>query len=98
MWRVLPDLTFSGSEGVTTPQVTFTFYPMQNSGSGTGTGVAQPVSEVTAAAYTVTPEFTGQINTRVRGRQLIMKVGSTNLGTAWQLGAPRIDIRPDGRR
>jgi len=98
MWRVLPDLTFSGSEGVTTPQVTFTFYPMQNSGSGTGTGVAQSVSEVTAASYTVTPEFTGQINTRVRGRQLIMKVGSTNLGTAWQLGAPRIDIRPDGRR
>jgi hypothetical protein len=98
MWRVLPDLTFSGSDGTETPQVTFTFYPMQNSGSGTGTGVAQPVSEVTATSYTVTPEFTGQINTRVRGRQLIMKVGSSVLGTAWQLGAPRIDIRPDGRR
>ena len=98
MWRVLPDLTFSGSEGATTPQVTFTFYPMQNSGSGTGTGVAKPVSEITATSYTVTEEFTGQINTRVRGRQLIMKVGSSTLGTAWQLGAPRIDIRPDGRR
>jgi hypothetical protein len=98
MWRVLPDLTFSGSESTTTPEVTFTFYPMQNSGSGTGTAVAKAVSEITAASYTVTPEFTGQINTRVRGRQLIMKVGSTNLGTAWQLGAPRIDIRPDGRR
>jgi hypothetical protein len=98
MWRVLPDLTFSGSESTTTPEVTFTFYPMQNSGSGTGTAVAKAVSEITAASYTVTPEFTGQINTRVRGRQLIMKVGSTNLGTAWQLGAQRIDIRPDGRR
>ena len=98
MWRVLPDLTFSGSDGTETPQVTFTFYPMQNSGSGTGTGVAKPVSEVTATSYTVTEEFTGQINTRVRGRQLIMKVGSSTLGTAWQLGAPRIDIRSDGRR
>jgi len=46
----------------------------------------------------VTEGFTGQINTRVRGRQLILKVGSTNLGTTWQLGATRIDIRPDGRR
>jgi hypothetical protein len=27
-----------------------------------------------------------------------LKVGSTNLGTTWQLGATRIDIRPDGRR
>jgi hypothetical protein len=98
MWRVLPDLTFSGSDGSATPQVTFTFYPLQNSGSGTGTAVAQPVSQITATSYTVTEEFSGQINTRVRGRQLIMKISSSVLGTAWQLGAPRIDIRPDGRR
>ena len=35
---------------------------------------------------------------RVRGRQMIFKVGSTRAGTTWQLGAPRIDIRQDGRR
>lgn len=98
IWRMLPDLTFSGSAASPTPQATFTFYPMQNSGSGTGTAVAGTVSELTGAQYTVTAGFTGQINTRVRGRQLIFKVGSTNLGTTWQLGATRIDIRPDGRR
>jgi uncharacterized membrane protein len=43
-------------------------------------------------------QFTGQIYTRVRGRQMAFRIGSTNLGTAWQLGAPRIDIRPDGKR
>jgi hypothetical protein len=43
-------------------------------------------------------QFTGQIYTRVRGRQMSMRIGSTDLGTAWQLGAPRIDIRPDGKR
>ena len=98
IWRMLPDLTFSGSAASPTPQATFTFYPMQNSGSGTGTAVAGTVSELTGAQYTITAGFTGQINTRVRGRQLIFKVGSTNLGTTWQLGATRIDIRPDARR
>ena len=98
IWRMLPDLTFSGSAASPTPQATFTFYPMQNSGSGTGTAVAGTVSELTGAQYTIAAGFTGQINTRVRGRQLIFKVGSTNLGTTWQLGATRIDIRPDGRR
>jgi hypothetical protein len=98
VWRMLPDLTFSGSDASPTPQVTYTLYPMQNSGSGTGTAVNKDVDKLTGAQYTVTEGFTGQINTRVRGRQLILKVSSDNLGTAWQLGSTRIDIRPDGRR
>ena len=98
VWRMLPDLTFSGSDASPTPQVTYTLYPMQNSGSGTGTAVNKDVDKLTGAQYTVTEGFTGQINTRVRGRQLILKVSSDNLGTTWQLGSTRIDIRPDGRR
>ena len=98
VWRMLPDLTFSGSDASPTPEVVYTLYPMQNSGSGTGTPSVSNVDKLTGAQYTVTEGFTGQINTRVRGRQLILKVGSTNLGTTWQLGATRIDIRPDGRR
>ena len=98
VWRMLPDLTFAGSDASPTPQVTYTLYPMQNSGSGTGTAVNKDVDKLTGAQYTVTEGFTGQINTRVRGRQLILKVSSDNLGTAWQLGSTRIDIRPDGRR
>jgi len=98
VWRMLPDLTFSGSDASPTPEVTYTLYPMKNSGSGTGTPSTANVDKLTGAAYTVTEGFTGQINTRVRGRQLILKVSSDNLGTAWQLGATRIDIRPDGRR
>ena len=98
VWRMLPDLTFSGSDASPTPQVTYTLYPMKNSGSGTGTAVNANVDKLTGASYVVTEGFTGQINTRVRGRQLILKVSSDNLGTAWQLGSTRIDIRPDGRR
>ena len=96
VWRVLPDLTFSGSASSPTPQVTMTLYPMQNSGSGTGVPAAASV--VKGSSYVITEEFTGQIYTRARGRQMIFKIASTQLGTTWQLGAPRIDIRPDGRR
>jgi hypothetical protein len=95
---MLPDITFNGSSlsAVDTPQVEMTLYPLQNSGSGTGTPAGAPVTE--GSTYVITEEFTGQIYTRVRGRQLIFKVGSTRAGTTWQLGAPRIDIRQDGRR
>jgi hypothetical protein len=96
VWRVLPDLTFSGSSSSPTPQVTMTLYPMQNSGSGVGNAASAGVTKGTS--YAITEEFTGQIYTRARGRQLIFKIDSTQLGTTWQLGAPRIDIRPDGRR
>ena len=98
IWRMLPDLTFSGSDSSPTPQLTMTLYPMVNSGSGTGTPVAANVNQLTGASYTITEGFTGQVYTRVRGRQMILKVGSNQLGTQWQLGATRIDIRPDGRR
>jgi hypothetical protein len=98
VWRMLPDLTFSGSDASPTPQLTMTLYPMVNSGSGTGTPVAANVNKLTGASYTITEGFTGQVYTRVRGRQMILKVGSNQLGVQWQLGATRIDIRPDGRR
>jgi hypothetical protein len=95
---MLPDLSFAGSDENTVPQLTLTVYPMQNSGSGTSTPVAANVDQLTGVQYTITEGFTGQVNTRLRGRQLIIKASSNTLGTQWQLGATRIDIRPDGRR
>ena len=104
VWRVLPDLTFAGSQpegnviGIEypNPAVDMTLYPLQNSGSGVGKTVIDTVSK--KSTYVITEEFTGQVFTRVRGRQLIFRISSSQLGTNWQLGAPRIDIRPDGRR
>jgi hypothetical protein len=99
VWRVLPDLTFSGSSADpdgNQPQVSITLYPMQNSGSGVGNPETKTVTLSTT--YNVTEEYTGQVYTRVRGRQLIFEIESNQLGTTWQLGAPRIDIKPDGRR
>jgi len=96
VWRVLPDLTFGGSAASPTPQVTMTLQALQNSGSGVTASAGQAV--VKGSTYVITEEFTGQIYTRVRGRQLIFKLDSSQVGTTWQLGAPRMDIRPDGRR
>jgi hypothetical protein len=53
---------------------------------------------VTRSASYPIEEFTGQIYTRIRGRQMLMRIESERLGTRWQLGAIRIDIRTDGRR
>lgn len=100
VWRMLPDITFRGSDSGT-PQVTMTLLPLQNSGSGynvpPSVGGVDSGTVARVGTYTI-EQFTGQINTRVRGRQMSFKVESDQIGTTWQLGAPRIDIRPDGRR
>jgi len=99
VWRVLPDLTFENAEAAPNgdpASVTMTLYGLANSGSGVTSTAAQPVAK--SNTYVITEQFTGMIFTRMRGRQMIFKIGSNQLNTAWQLGAPRIDIRPDGRR
>jgi len=99
VWRVLPDLTFESATTSPTgvqPTVTMELYGLANSGSGVTSDAAQPVRK--SSAYYITEEFTGMIFTRLRGRQMIFKISSNQINTCWQLGAPRIDIRPDGRR
>jgi hypothetical protein len=72
---------------------------LNNSGSGiTQTGNANVVNAGSAPSVINVDEFTGQLYIRVRGRQMQMKITSNTLGVQWQLGIPRIDIRPDGRR
>ena len=99
VWRVLPDLTFENAENSptgATPSVAMTLYGLANSGSGVTSTASQPVAK--SSTYVITEEFTGMIFTRMRGRQMIFKISSNQINTVWQLGAPRIDIRPDGRR
>ena len=81
--------------------VTMYLYPLQNSGSGYNDPLSvggEAYANVSRVAQVPVEEFTGQVYIRVRGRQLALKVESSNLGTQWQLGSPRIDIRADGRR
>ena len=101
IYRMLPDITFRSSTNGSNPQVTMTIVPMKNSGSGFNS--PQSVggsSDATVVRTAIVPieEFTGQVFIRVRGRQFIFKVEANQLGTGWQLGRPRVDIRPDGLR
>ena len=100
VWRMLPDLTFDGSS-VNNPSVNITLRPRQFPGSPYGVEENPTVTSTQnyqlQRTYTV-QEFTEEVFVRLRGRQMAFKLESTNLGVAWQLGVPRIDIRADGRR
>ena len=98
--RMFPDVSFEGSTG-DTPTITMTLFPLNSSGSGRNS----PASEsgvnsgtVVRSASSPVDVYTSQIHTRVRGRQMSLKVDSSTTGVQWQLGAPRLDMRPDGRR
>jgi hypothetical protein len=100
VWRILPDITFNGSN-VNQPSVTMTLRPRQNSGTPYGTADnprVQSAQNYTSRNTYEVQEFDGQVYTRLRARQMSFRLESTGLGVAWQLGSPRIDIRPDGRR
>jgi len=94
VWRIIPDLTFSGSTAAS-PAVTLTVKPREYSGSNYGTANSPTVTRT--ATYPV-EQYTGQVYTRLRGRQMAFRIDSSALGVTWQLGVPRIDIRQDGRR
>mgnify|MGYP003120268582 FL=1 len=98
--RMMPDVTFSGSTS-DSPSVVMSVSALKNSGSGFN----DPLSEsgnssgtVTRTVTTPIEQFTEQIFLRVRGRQVSFKIESTETGVTWQLGSPRLDMRPDGRR
>ena len=100
VWRLLPDLKFDGST-VAAPEATFELLPAANPGSGYGTAEGGDV--VSANNYSATRQYkvqryTQQVNVRLRGRQMALQVSSDGVGTQWQVGNPRIDIRADGRR
>ena len=100
VWRILPDVNFNGSN-TNQPSVTMTLKPRYNSGSAYETADYPTVTSsnnfINAPQYTI-QEFTGQVYTRLRGRQMAFRISSDGLGVAWQLGTPRLDIKNDGRR
>jgi hypothetical protein len=47
--------------------------------------------------YVITPT-TEKVDTRARGRQIAIKITSTDVGAWWRYGTLRVDIQPDGLR
>jgi hypothetical protein len=98
--RMLPDINFEGSTA-NSPAIGMTLFPHASSGSGRNATASESgtnTGTVTRTATSPVEAYTDQIHTRVRGRQLSVKVESSATGVQWQFGTPRIDMRPDGRR
>jgi hypothetical protein len=100
VWRMLPDVTFRNSNAAN-PSIVMSLLPLKNSGSGYTNPASVGLTNTATVTRTVdlpVEQFTGQVYTRIRARQMAMKISSTGLGVAWQLGAPRLDVRQDGSR
>ena len=91
--RIIPDVNFNDSVA-TSPSVTLELSHRNFPG-----GALQGGDEDNAQVIRTTVDsYTQQVFIRARARQMALKVISTDLGVQWQLGAPRVDVRPDGRR
>ncbi len=92
--RVIPDITFDGSEQAT-PTVKFTLEGYDKPGQS---GQDSVNGTVTKEASETVEKYTDELFLRLRGRAFSVKIENTGTGTQWRLGIPRVDIRPDGRR
>ena len=91
MYRVIPDIDFNGSTA-TAPEATMIIKPHNFPGGAYGP------NETARVIQTTVNQYTNQLYIRARARQMGFGVESTGLDTQWQLGSPRLDARPDGKR
>jgi hypothetical protein len=94
--KLIPDMSFVGSDS-NAPSVDFTVLAGNEPGSLDHASVGGG-SEREVQVSTEIDNYTDIVNIRMRGREMALKVASDSLGTRWQLGTPRINMRPDGRR
>jgi len=85
--RMIPDVSFDRSASTATKEAIVTLKSQRSPGSGF----------TTSKTLTVT-DTTEQNHTRLRGRSFGLRIQSNNLGVAWRLGSPRLEIQQDGKR
>lgn len=91
--RIIPDVNFNGSTA-NTPEIDLILRPRNFPGST----YQNDNFDTQAVIESSVDIYTDQVFVRARARQMALKIQSTNLGVNWQLGSPRLDVRPDGRR
>jgi hypothetical protein len=92
--RIIPDVEFSGSNTTSNPNpsVLLTMKPRNFPGSAYATSPSKNVIQTDVNIYT------NQVFLRARAREMGFKISSSDIGVQWQLGSPRLDGRPDGKR
>ena len=93
--RLVPDLTFTGSTALSSPQATFTLKARNFPGANF---ISSESGDAVRTSVNPVEQFTNQLDLRVRGRSFALRVESEALGSKWKLGSPRVDLRQDGRR
>jgi hypothetical protein len=91
--RVIPDISFDGSSAAN-PEANFVIRPRNFPGGS----YQSNASNTQRVIQTVVNQYTDEVFMRARARQVALRVESSGLDTQWQLGSPRLDLRPDGRR
>ena len=94
--RIIPDVNFNGSDRTAnpTPTAVLTILPR----SFPGAPYTEEASDAQQVISTAVDEYTNQVFIRARARQMALKISSTDIGVKWQIGSPRVDARPSGRR
>jgi hypothetical protein len=92
--RILPDLSFTGSSA-SNPAALFT---IRSRDFGGDNFTESPSDSAVRTATSPVEQYTDTLDLRARGRQMSIRIENTATGVKWRLGAPRIDVRPDGRR
>jgi hypothetical protein len=94
VWRMIPDVDFRNSNN---PNTTVNFILKAQDYSG-GNFTQSSNNNTTRTATVPITQFTEQTFFRLRGRMLTIRLESDEVGVAWRIGVPRIDVRSDGRR
>jgi hypothetical protein len=91
--RIIPDLKFTGSTSVT-PEIDMEVKTRSFPGGVLSSDSADRQRVIRSAVGT----YTDQVFIRARARHMALRVESDTAGVQWQLGSPRLDARPDGKR
>ena len=96
--KLIPDMQFLGSNSAS-PSVDITLLASSEPGAADNSPLSEGGnSSLEVLSSNAVDQYTDQLNIRVRGRQMAIKISSNAEGTRWQLGTPTINMRPDGRR
>lgn len=92
--RIIPDVSFDGSS-TSSPRVNITFEKRDYPGSAFATGPDAPVTQTVSLPV---EQYTAKVDKRFRARSVQIGIESDAVGTAWELGVPRLYMAPDGQR
>ena len=85
--RVFPDIVFKNSTNAS-PEADVTLTVRNISGG----------SYLRSTTATFVDNDRQQLDFRLRGRQMSIKISANQINSTWRLGSPRVDLRVDGRR